>query len=238
MNINLTSTEAINWQTTGMLLRILPEQPPDDISIFLFEDKGYVYFRNEQNDDSCQIKHPHSVGKVIGCRERYVYDDIDKKYLYKSDYIEEQISLLKIIGGQNNPLWRSSSSMPKPAIRKWIEITGVECKRVQEIDIEVIVNIIHPDWHGAYLTKPYLTGQIKQQFINWFNDTHAKPKAVKEKGKIVGYVCYPYKSYVEILDFVKQKDLYGCGEYKGLPLEVIPNPYILLLTVKECEKPC
>ncbi|HDY87831.1 MAG TPA: hypothetical protein ENH82_06900 [bacterium] len=79
------------------------------------------------------------------------------------------------------------------------------------------------------------------KFINWFNSFYTKLRPVKEKGKIVSYRCWVYDmdSWKEWYKNTLKKSLNRefqvkmmCSKprlYKGLPLKIIVNPFVLVL---------
>ncbi len=223
----LTPHEASNWQPEGTFVRILPEQPPKRFNgKHDFDKDGINFYHSGEFADICTIKLPFSVGDVVGCKETYVYDDINKVYHYKADYTEVQLSILRIIGGENNVLWHSSAIMPKPAIRRWLKIESVDIKRVQEITPQEADKLM------CYSADNL--GSIKRDFIDHFNSLYAKPQPVKEHGKIVSYVAHMYGDNADIMWYGKPFNLKATDtHWLGLPLTIHANPYIMLIVGKE-----
>jgi len=243
MNVNLTTPEAKNWQENGTNIQVLDKQPPEDINIFLFKDvspidkKLYAYFVNKQNDDSCCIKLPLSVGDIIGCRETWAICSFQPTttnyFVYKADYTEKQLEFMFVT-------WHSPVTMPHEAIRKWIEIVSIECKRVQDVTMPEMCAIFDMPYSPSLEEYTETKIATECEFIDWFNSTHAKPRPVKEHGKVVSYKCYPYSfdsaiqnDYIaNIYSTVNDKGLY----YKGLPLESIVNPVVVLGKYRKAER--
>ena len=96
-HINLTDTEATNWQISGMFLRILPKQPPDGYEYKVILENVVVFHKEEQTGcytiDRVQnvrkivhnkqklIKLPFTVGNIVGCRETWLWSKSLKRYL-------------------------------------------------------------------------------------------------------------------------------------------------------------
>lgn len=251
--INLTDAEARNITSPYIWLVVLKEQPPDDAHIFEYksnrftsalEDTWYYTLPNQQHelcDDPqywFEIKLPHAVGDIVGCKETWAYDwvhhanwGIYKKVIYKADTSEEK---------RIHYSWRSPVTMPRGAIRKWLKIKSVDCKRVQDILVEERVRL-YPLEKNEEVSAGW--------FQDWFNSLHAKSLPVKEHGKIVSYVAYLYDDtpesrtyltkvpnfdkYRENIDIEKGDVLGYYDIWKGLPLKIIANPYLLLCVGKE-----
>ena len=222
---NLTNDEAVNWQPDGMFLRII-EQPPDGYrhihTTIAFDNSQYADF--VKNDSVCHIKLPFAVGDIVGCKETWgearplVDTDgigahyAESKIIYKADYTEEQLKLMYI-------KWRSPVTMPLKAIHKWIKIVSVECRRIQTLSIKQMVCLFQPDY--------------KKGYKDHFNSLHAKPQPVKEHGKIVSYVAYPYdmQSFLNLKYYDEPKENNVSSliwTYKHKQLKVIANPYVVL----------
>lgn len=252
--INLTPDEARAFPST--ILRILPEQPPPEYELgHISETYKTVDFRRVilkgEPVVPFSIKPPFKVGDVVGCKETFIDYTVQlsldvwskTKYAYKSDGHSSFDALSEHLGcvedcsqhniqfGNNNK-WRSSATMPKSAIRKWLKIENVDVKRVQEIDT-ITMNRILPNWYTT-------SHELKAIFINHFNSLYAKLQPVKKAGKIVSYVVYPYDEFtieeeihMGIVMRYDSKGNYLGRYYKGLPLIIHANPYIMLIDGKE-----
>ena len=214
---------------TFTFLVLIKPQPPD--GYHLMDKVGSKHKRvcfisdnkvDKDSYDSVFRELPHPVGSIVGVRESWSWkseidiDDfreqrIDKQrfqYLYKVNYSTE-------IGWQKKWHWLSPATMPSEAICSTYEITGNGCKRVQELTINEIIDILHPEWQGIRTT--YQPQQLKDEFKQYFNAKYAHPRPVRKNGEIVSYVCYPYDdNSLNILWEEKEK------------LKIIANPYIFL----------
>ncbi len=252
MNINLTPIETRAFPST--LLRILPEQPPDSQFFFKKLIKDWAYFGHADSDGNeyttdINIKLPYSVGDVVCCKEtwRPCGLDSDKHGIYcyikyKADgmlikYYFRQKLMRKLWGSKYFNLWRSSITMPREAIRRWLKIENMKVKRIQyNLSMEEICAILGTQYHP--LLNEYTETNIatKCEFINHFNSLYAKPRPVRKAGKIVSYVAYPYSSFMDYLDTCSPttiSHLLGLWNWKGKPLTIHANPYIMLIGGKE-----
>ena len=124
-----------------------------------------------------------------------------------------------------------------------LKIESVDVKRVQEMSYKEVLKLgIDEDKYTA-IKKRWTNCVIGQDkgFADHFNSLYAKPRPIKEQGKIVSYVCYLYspkdgewfiEKYAKYMQSTCDSALSGFT-YKGLPLTIHANLYIMLTGGKE-----
>ncbi len=236
--INLTNLEASRIQSLPkgkkfVLLRLLDKQPPEGFEIYN-TGKEYANFLWDSNTGHVvkrKLTYPSGVYGVKETWDIFALPNEVPSICYKAGSVA-----LPIISGwgkkyqrpDNSHKWNSPVTMPKEAIRWHLEIDTV-VKRVQELTMDNIIDISHPDWAG--MRKTYQPDQERERFISHFNSLYARPRKWKD-----GYVCYPYdmnnNSISENVHFGAWKDSdNSCYLYtwKGKKLTIFANPFMEVL---------
>ena len=231
--IILTSDEAKRCEVGKefSFIRLLKEQPPDDIphSEMLFKEK--MAFSEEQEPYSAVfIPLQYPVGAKLGVRETWAWHYCKPFGVQRKTVIfKDQVKPLGINLIQNYK-WQSPATMPAEAIRKHIIVESNAVKRVQELTLIGLkahlpaLDILHPEWRG--IRKTYQHEQIRQEFINHWNPLYAKPRKCKD-----GYESFPWdmnwwQNYAEDSNNTDVTYSFNVPYCKGKPLTIHANAYI------------
>ena len=111
-------------------------------------------------------------------------------------------------------------------------------KEIELMGIKIVPHlpfVINPNTPKDKLDKLILI-VAQGELANYWNSLHAKPVRTKD-GK--GWVCYPYSSFLDVIDAVSNKNF--CGEqddwyWKGEPLEICPDPWIAAMAWEKVSK--
>jgi len=229
-------------------IRLLKEQPPEGYELSLLTPainlkhcKAYEFIEEIANTtprfNLWHIDCPYQPG-TIGLRVTWgitwvykndsfnglPYHGYRWEYIYKADYPQNEYG---------NHKWETPATMPADAIRSWLDIDKIGCKRVQELSTKIRLNILNSMADFSKEPEYALPSYIDSRFVTHWNDNHAKPI---ESGD--GYVCYPwdrlsftqlkdFHKYHENLDIEKGDKLGYYDTWKGKPLTIIhANPYV------------
>lgn len=110
--------------------------------------------------------------------------------------------------------WRPSIFMPNKVARHYLEILAVRIERVQEITEEEAAA------EGFIATGNF---SARNQFIRAWVSMYSKPREVKEGGKVVSYISYPWAEGYEVM------------EHRGLPWYVYGNPWVWVVEFKKTD---
>ena len=198
----------------------LLEQPPEGYR-YIHHDNRTVWF--ELDKIICD-ELPYPINARVGMRETWV--ERVSGYKYKADGNKEDI-----LGHGVSLKWRSAQSMPVEAIRYWGIVTGTRVDRVQ--------NVIEDEIYEAGIMKGERTVFSKELFKDWFGTHYSKPRPRYKNGEIVGYECwcwdneYPVIKHKGVIVYHSSKDGSETWTYKGRPLAIHANPWVLITTMRK-----
>lgn len=150
------------------------------------------------------------VGDILWVRETWqlLNPYSDREYYYKATEC-----------GITDIRWFPSIHMPKEAARIFLRVTDFRAERVQDITGRDVVK------EGITMFPADSKTDERFYFKELWNSLNAKPKPVMKRGKIVGYISYPWENIRET------------REYRGKPWEVIGNPWVYAYTFERADKP-
>jgi len=205
----LTSAEYEQLKATGKLssVRLLKEQPPEGYELNRINKHGLaIFYRDGVITKSRAIPtHYPSGDYVMYAPKRIACESKGETFLGVS---------------------YTDRTVPTNTNIKLSVVTTV--KRVQDLTFEEL-HIL--DRYNQPISNAYIDNIIQDDFIARWDDNHAKPRKTADG---LGYECFPYdyKSGLEFLMKIKSVKLgdqpIANVSYKGLPLEIKPNPMLEL----------
>ncbi len=152
------------------------------------------------------IKPMYDIGAKVYIREKWIkgciwdgesdmppteYMYFDTKSVYENDWHNENAD-----DGIGNIPWKSASIMPKEAARTWIEITSVNCLRVQDVhrgDYIMLLSHMHDSIYGNILWLNYEDG------YTWFENASDSYKSFHIKR--YGQPSWDNNDYIFLYEF-------------------------------------
>jgi hypothetical protein len=127
--------------------------------------------------------------------------------------------------------WTPSIYMPREASRTLLEVTAIRAERVQEIPeddakAEGCESAFETDL-ATFLNRQTDFDAISTYRIGFkqlWDSLNADPREVRENGRVVSYVSYPWE------------DVHEEREHRGLPWQVIGNPWVWVVQFKALEE--